>query len=261
MKTGLEGKVAVVVGGGGGVGGAAALQLAEEGAAVLVADLQTEKAQAVAAEIVGAGGRAQAWPVNLEKEPEIRSMIAAAVERLGGIDILVNSAAIPQVVPFLKVTLAEWQKVIDINLTGNFLCAQAAARFMVQRGTAGRIVNVSSINAQRAIVGRGAYAAAKGGITMMTKVMAAELGEHGITVNAVAPGPVDTEMVMAMHTAETRQAFAQNLAIKRYAQPREVAAAIVYLCSEAAAYVTGHTLNVDGGFDSSGMIFDLGDMG
>ena len=261
MTARLAGKVAVVVGGGGGVGGATAKQLASEGAAVLVADQRADSAQGVAAAIVGAGDKAQAWSVDIADEASIRSMIGAALERMGSLDILVNAAAVPQVVPILKLTLADWQKVIDINLTGNFLCAQTAARVMAQRGTAGRIVNISSINAQRAIIGRGAYSVAKGGIAMLTKVMAAELGAQGITVNAVAPGPVDTEMVLAMHTQETRQAFHDSLAVKRYARPEEVAAAVAFLCSDEAAYITGHTLNVDGGFDAVGMIFDLGEKG
>jgi len=257
----LEDKVAIVTGGGGGVGRAVAERFAAEGAALLIADIDEAAARETARVVEDAGGRALSRTTDVSNLESVNAMTQAAIGELGGLDILVNSAAIPQVVPILKMELDAWQKVIDINLTGSFLCAQAAARAMVAAATEGRIINISSITAQRAIVGRGAYSVAKGGLTMLTRLMAAELGEHKITVNAVAPGPVDTAIALAMHTKETREAFERNLAIKRYAKTEEVAAAAAFLASGEAGYTTGHTLNVDGGFEVTGMIFDLGDLG
>ncbi len=127
---------------------------------------------------------------------------------------------------------------------------------MVDTG-GGRIINLASVNGQRAITGRGAYTAAKGGVIMLTRIMAAELGPENITVNAIAPGPVDTPMVKEMHTASTREAWYRALPIKRYAKPYDVANATLFLASSEANYITGHILNVDGGFDATGLLFEL----
>ncbi|MEM7172680.1 MAG: SDR family oxidoreductase [Pseudomonadota bacterium] len=257
----FEGRVAFVTGGASGIGQVVAERLALEGAAILLADQNIDKAQVVADGIQANGGSVETASCDVSDAEQVDAAFAKAHEKFGPLDILVNSAAIPQVRPFLKMTLAEWQKVIDVNMTGSFLCAQAAAKAMVAADKAGRIIQISSINAQRAITGRGAYSVAKGGLAIMVKVMAAELGQAGITVNAVAPGPVDTPMVLEMHTQETRAAFNAHLPIKRYAQPAEVAAATAFLASDEAAYITGHTINVDGGFDAAGMLFDLGPLG
>ncbi|MEM8787211.1 MAG: SDR family NAD(P)-dependent oxidoreductase [Pseudomonadota bacterium] len=182
--------------------------------------------------------------------------VAALFERLGPLDVLVNNAGTSVVKPALDLTPDEWNRVIGVNLTGAFLCAQAAARGMRAAGRGGCIVNVTSVSGQRGSVGRAAYGASKGGLETLTRVLAVELAPLSIRVNAVAPGPVDTELARATHSQATRAAYAAAIPMARYGREAEVAAAVVFLASDAAAYVTGHVLNVDGGFAAAGIAFD-----
>lgn len=184
--------------------------------------------------------------------------VAALFGRLGehGPDIVVNNAGISVVRPALDVPLDEWDRILRVNLTGTFLCAQAAARGMRDRGQGGRIVNLASTSGQRGGTGRAAYGASKAGVEALTKVLAVEWAAYGITVNAVAPGPIDTDLVRATHSAATRAAYEAATPARRYGTPDEIAAAAVFLASDAASYVTGHVLNVDGGFAAAGVMFD-----
>ncbi len=249
-------KSVIVTGGASGIGRAIAEQFAQEGATVIVADIDRESTQDTVEAISARGGRALPVNVDVSNPRSVQEMIDTTVDANGRLDVIVNSAAVPSVSKIIDISFETWNKVLNINLTGTFLCAQAAARCMVDAG-GGRIINLASVNGQRAITGRGAYTAAKGGVIMLTKIMAAELGPENITVNAVAPGPVDTPMVKEMHSASTREAWYRALPIKRYAQPDEVANATLFLASSEAGYITGHILNVDGGFDATGLLFEL----
>ena len=249
-------KSVIVTGGASGIGRAIAEQFAQEGATVIVADIDRESTQDTVEAISARGGRALPVNVDVSNPKSVQEMIDTTVDANGRLDVIVNSAAVPSVSKIIDISFETWNKVLSINLTGTFLCAQAAARCMVDAG-GGRIINLASVNGQRAITGRGAYTAAKGGVIMLTRIMAAELGPENITVNAIAPGPVDTPMVKEMHTASTREAWYRALPIKRYAQPGEVANATLFLASSEAGYITGHILNVDGGFDATGLLFEL----
>jgi len=248
----LTGKVAAITGGAGGIGQACGERFAAEGAQVVLFDIDAAKAEA-AAQAIGPVARSAALDVRDPSAVEAAMRHIAITE--GRLDILVASAAVPFVKPVLDIEPGDWDKVIGTNLTGLFYCSQRAARIMAKQGE-GRIVHVSSVNGLRAITGRGAYTVAKGGVEMLTKIMATELGQQGITVNGVAPAPVDTPMIKKMHGPETRAQWYRTLPIKRYATPEEVAAAALFLVSDEARYITGHTLPVDGGFSAAGLLMD-----
>jgi 3-oxoacyl-[acyl-carrier protein] reductase len=172
------------------------------------------------------------------------------------VDILVNVAGIGLTKSFLTTTPEEWDRVLRINLGGTFHCSQAAALVMKEQGS-GRIINISSLSAQRGGTGRAAYGASKAGVTILTKIMAVELAPLGITVNEIAPGPVNTEMTAVTHDDATRRAYHDLIPMRRYAERDEIADAAVFLASDEARFINGHTLNVDGGFAAAGLIFDL----
>ncbi len=252
----LQDKVAVVTGAGRGIGRSIAIRFATEGAAVIVADIDGDNASQVSQEITGASGKAHAVEVDVARPDQVDSMIALACRTFERIDILVNVAGIGLTKKFLNTTLEEWERVVRVNLTGTFICSQSAARVMVgQEG--GRIINIASLSGQRGGTGRAAYGASKAGVTMLTKVMAVELAPYGITVNEIAPGPVNTEMTAITHNEATRQAYYRLIPMRRYAERDEIASAAVFLASAEANFVNGHTLNVDGGFQAAGLIFEL----
>lgn len=252
----LAGKVALVTGAGRGIGRAIASRFAAEGASLIIADIIESNARQVAAEIADTGTRAVAVRLDVSNQGDVQQAIQAAVDNFGRIDILINVAGVGLTKSFRATTLAEWERVIAVNLTGTFVCSQAAAEVMVRQG-GGRIVNITSLSAQRGGTGRAAYGASKAGVTMLTKVMAVELAQHNITVNEIAPGPVNTEMTAVTHDEATRQAYYNLIPMRRYAEKQEIADAAVFLVSEEARFVNGHTLNVDGGFAAAGLMFDL----
>jgi 3-oxoacyl-[acyl-carrier protein] reductase len=251
----LANKVAIITGSGRGIGREMALLFASQGARISVADLNQESAGRVAAEIKARGGDARAVPVDVTEPSQVESLVEETLSHFGRLDILVNNAGVGLNRPFLKVTLEEWNQVLRVNLTGPFLCAQAAGRVLARQGS-GTIINIASISGQRGGQGRAAYGASKAGVILLTKVMAVELAPRGVTVNAIAPGPVVTEMSNGTHTEATRKSYHDRIPLRRYGRPQEIAAAALFLASEEASFVTGHTLNVDGGFHAAGLLFD-----
>ena len=252
----LDHKVALVTGAGRGIGRTIAVRFAREGASLVAADLDAKNAETTAAQIVAAGGRAQSRAVDVGVEEQVEELIAATVRECAGIDLLVNVAGVGLTRLFLNTTLEQWEHVLRVNLTGCFLCSRAVARVMSGRRS-GKIINIASLSGQRGGTGRAAYGASKAGVTMLTKVMAVELARYGITVNEIAPGPVNTEMTAVTHDEATRNAYQRLIPMGRYAERDEIADAAVFLASSEADFITGQTLNVDGGFGAAGLLFDL----
>lgn len=250
-KMNFDGRVALVTGGASGIGFAVACQLAELGASIAIADINIEGAEAAAARLTGA--EVMAVQVDVCDPADAVRMVDAVVAHFGKLDILVHSAGVGIEKSFLETTAEEWQRLIDIDLSGTFYCAQAAARHMVENGY-GRIVNLASTAGIRGGTGRTAYGAAKGGVIALTKVMAVELAVHGITANALAPGAIETELVARMHSEETRRVYRAGIPLDRYGTPDETAFCAVFLASEQAGYITGHILGIDGGFLAAGIM-------
>ncbi len=254
----LAGKCAVITGGGRGIGRECARRIAAEGASVLIADIDGAVAEAAAQAVREAGGKAQACAADVGLPDQVSRMIERATELFGGrLDILINNAGIAHHRAFLEMPVEEWEHVIRTNLTGMFLSAQAAARVMVKIG-GGRIINLGSISAQRGSYGRTAYGVAKAGVHQMTRIMAVELGPRGVTVNAIAPGPIDTGITKFGPDQERR--YLERIPLGRFGLAADVAGVAVFLASDDAAYMTGSIVNVDGGFDSAGLIFSMAEL-
>ncbi|HET8631491.1 MAG TPA: 3-oxoacyl-ACP reductase family protein [Thermomicrobiales bacterium] len=245
----LAGKVALVTGGGRGNGRAIALGLAREGADVAVNYVaHPDAAQDAAREIEGLGRRGAAIQANTADAGEVARLVAEVAERFGHVDILVNNAGVLTRTPFLEIGEDEWDRILDVNLKGYFLVGQAVARRMVAQGGGGHIINVSSGNQFNASPNLAHYCASKGGVGMLTKTMALELAPHGIRVNAIAPGLIETDMNRRdIARDDFREARLARIPLRTIGRPEDLVGVAVLLASDDARLITGATFSVDGG--------------
>lgn len=242
----LEGRVAIVTGASGALGRAIATALAAEGAAVIVHyGSNRDAAEAVVDAIRGQGGRAQSVQADLSVPDQAQRLVEAAISAFGGVHVLVNNAGIARDTLVLRMKEEDWQTVINTNLSGAFYCTKAVLREFVRR-RGGRIINITSVAGQIGTAGQANYAAAKAGLIGLTKAVAREVASRGITVNAVAPGFIEAGMTLQL-SAEVVKGYLEQVPLGRAGKPEEVAAAVVFLASDDAAYITGAVLNVDGG--------------
>lgn len=246
--TDLKGKVAVVTGAGQGIGRAIALRLAAAGADIVAGELVRERISATVEAVNSAGGRAVGVEVDVRNRTQVEAMIAAATENFGRLDILVNNAGTDIVRDLVELSDEEWDLQIDVNLKGTFYCCRAAIPEIIKAG-GGAIVNIASVAGYVCYPGGTAYAAAKAGVSGLTRALAGEVGRHDIRVNAVAPGPIDTPLARTvlkeMATRDDPQPFAG--VIRRWGRPEEIANAVAFLASEQSSYITGDTISVSGG--------------
>jgi len=241
----LTGQVAVVTGASRGIGRAIALMLAGKGAAVVVTATSVEGAQRTADEIVAAGGKALALKVDVSVAAEVEGLFKEAQGAFGRLDILVNNAGITKDGLLLRMKESDWDAVIDVNLKGAFNCTREAAKLM-SKARYGRIVNVSSVVGEMGNPGQANYCASKAGMIGLTKSVAKELARRNVTVNAVAPGFIETDMTQEL-SEKTKEALQEQIPMGRLGASDDVAAAVLFLVSEGAAYITGHVLSVNGG--------------
>ncbi|CAN7767794.1 SDR family NAD(P)-dependent oxidoreductase [Variovorax sp. LjRoot178] len=254
MTSERNSRVALVTGGGSGIGRRVAEKLAlEHSARVYVLDRDADASAAVVDGIVAAGGRATACLVDLADSVRLRERVDFVTAEFGPPDILVNNAGISAMIRAEECLLEQWQAMVNVNVTAPMLLMQHALPHMKQQRW-GRIVNVASISGIRAGTGRMPYGTSKAALIAMSRQFAVEVAPWGVTVNSIAPGPVDTPLARANHSAETRDTYGEMVPMRRYGTPDEIADAILFLASEQASYITGQTLAVDGGFVAAGIL-------
>jgi glucose 1-dehydrogenase len=248
----LAGKVAIVTGASQGIGRACAVRLAKEGAKLAVCDVNADGAAEVAKTIAADGGQAAVVRCDVAKAEDVASTLAATLKAYGRVDVLVNNAGVLDDAPFLDLSVEELDRVLSVNLRGAFLMAQATARQMVAQGaaegSAGAIVNMSSINEKFGLPDHVAYSISKGGISQLTRAMAVALAPHGIRVNAVGPGTIDTPILAGVIKDKAfRTKVLSRTPLGRFGRPEEIAAVVAWLASDESSYVTGTTVFADGG--------------
>jgi glucose 1-dehydrogenase len=245
----LQNRKALVTGANSGIGRAIAIRLAQEGASVAINYVKdSDAADEVVSQINNSEGKAIAIKADISSEEQVDSMFDQAAKEFGGLDILVNNAGMESYHPFLEMPLDAWRKVIDIDLTGAFLCAQRAARIIVNSGAGGSIVNITSVHQVIPWGGYSHYCAAKAALEMLTKTVAQELAEKNVRINSVAPGAIATPINQNVWgDPEGLKDLLTKIPANRLGKPEEIASAVVFLCSDEASYVNGTTLFVDGG--------------
>ena len=245
----LRGKVALITGAKRGIGKAIAFAFAEAGASIAVCSrvAQDGQLQAVADEIKQLGQSSLAIEADVSQKTDVDSMVQEVIDKCGAIDILVNNAAVSVSAPIMDTLEADWDRIMNVNLKGYYLCCQAAGRRMIERKR-GNIINISSRLGMKATLDRGAYSVAKAGELMLTRVLALELAKENIRVNAIAPGIVKTEGSESLWgDPETRERFELAIPLGKIAEPGDIVGAALFLASDASSYITGHTIVVDGG--------------
>jgi 3-oxoacyl-[acyl-carrier protein] reductase len=250
-------KVVIVTGAGNGIGREIAQSFAAEGARVVVADINPAAGARVANELVAAGGQALAVATDVADEAQVEQLVATVGEQLGQIDVLVNNAGVVAHKLLLEMDRADWDRQLAVQLTGPFLMSKHAARLMIDRGTAGKIVNISSVSALMGRVKGGAHCASKAGLTLLTKVLAMELGQYGITVNAVAPGLIETQAQKEEMnlSSDYQNRYLQELPLGRVGQPSDIAKMVLFLASPDADWISGQLHIVDGGLMAGHLSF------
>jgi NAD(P)-dependent dehydrogenase (short-subunit alcohol dehydrogenase family) len=244
--------VAIVTGAGSGLGKAVAEYFAGEGRPMALLDRDAAAVSTVAAELKDSGTRLLHASLDVSDEASVRDAFARSLRELGPASVLINAAGVVDMRPAIEMPTEAWKRVLDVNLTGSFLCAKEAAGQMIAAGEGGRIVNFASVSGLRASVGRIAYGTSKAAVVAMTEQLAVEWAEHGITVNAIAPGPIETPMSASLST-QAKEAYLSRIPARRYGKPTDIVHAVAYLTSGGAGFVTGHTLVVDGGFTVFGL--------
>jgi 3-oxoacyl-[acyl-carrier protein] reductase len=246
----LQGKVAIVTGGSRGIGEAVARSLASSGAAVTLCARRVEPAAVVAASIEGAGGRALAVAADVGVAADADRVVAQCLERFGRLDILVNNAGITRDGLIMRLKDEDWNEVLRVNLSGAFYCARAALRPILKQKQGGRIINIGSVVGSMGNPGQVNYVSAKAGLLGLTKALAKEVASRGVTVNAVAPGFIETEMTSGLPDA-VKEAYRAQIPLARFGAAADVAAVVAFLASDGAGYITGQVIHVNGGMWSS----------
>jgi len=247
----LDGQVGIVTGSGQGIGRAIAVRLAQEGADIGIVEVNAETATETARQIEALGRRAVVSVADVSEPDQVSDAVAAVVGAFGRLDILVNNAGIEKMQPFLEITSSDWERQVDVNLSGTFYCTQAAGREMVKRGY-GRIVNLSSVAGLMGPLDLVPYSTVKAGIVGFTRAAAVDLADYGITVNAIAPGPIQTDLLARVWTADALRERAQHAPIARLGTVEEIAHAALFFASPDSGFISGTTLAIDGGAVAAG---------
>jgi 3-oxoacyl-[acyl-carrier protein] reductase len=247
MTAALDGRVALITGAGSGIGKAIAHIFAQNGAAVVLVDIDLVSAEKATSEIEGQGGRALAVKCDVTESVQVQRAVQETIQKFKGLHILVNNAGVSPLRAFEQISLEEWNRVLAVNLTGPFLFCQAALPHLRKAGSKGRIINIGSLAGQTGGIMVGAhYAASKGGLMVLTRQLAKILAPDGVTVNNISPGTTDTTLTQAW-SEETRQSLISQIPLGRLGKPEEVASLALFLASDEAGFITGATMNVNGG--------------